>query len=208
MNQNEGTNAVETPIPAGKMEGFLYLCSLSNPLRYQKTTVWTVWKTSEFRGTDSELDVDNFQLGYLVVHPRNHGVHPRNSTLPIPCYKFTLWFLTPNHHQISMFHGWIPWTITMKSPWHYHGLLVNSLPQSPPKPTTRTPWPSPPAGSALALLPPVVPRAGGSEVSLEARMVGWMVPWGPVGFVKARWTGFMVMKHDETTYKTTSWLMN
>jgi hypothetical protein len=43
---------------------------------------------------------------------------------------------------------------------------------------------------------------------LEARMVGWMVPWGPVGFVKARWTGFMVMKHDETTYKTTSWLMN
>ncbi|CAL1149048.1 unnamed protein product [Cladocopium goreaui] len=36
-----------------------------------------------------------------------------------------------------------------------------------------------PAGSARALLlvpPPVVPRAGGSEVSLEARMVGWMVP--------------------------------
>ena len=122
------------------------------------------------------------------------------STLPIPCYRQIRWgVLTPNHHQISMFHGWIPWTITMKSacfmvesheqspwnyheitmksPWNHHGLLVNSLPQSPP--TTCTPWPSLPAGSARALLlvpPPVVPRAGGSEVSLEARMVGWMVP--------------------------------
>ena len=136
------------------------------------------------------------------------------STLPIPCYRQIRWgVLTPNHHQISMFHGWIPWTITMKSacfmvesheqsPWNYHEITVKSpwfageFPTSKPTHhlhtmTESSSWFGTSAAAGAAASGAAGGWFGGLFGGTDGRVDG---PWCPVGFVKARRTGFMVMK--------------